>query len=566
MIFNKKRTLKKRIRAVINYCVVFTIILFSCFILAISAFFLKVQTGFFCKYYAESISQTMNSSYFLKQMNIDEIKNLDPNSQNCKEWFSNIDKLANQAIDTMHTENMQSPENSEVQASNSVSNQTDDELNVLSMNNLINLSITLDGKVIYNKTSQSSNFLYSSADNGYSQPKNKLFEYFEATSQKPLFDSSNNQIGTVTASVNNDFIANVFVAILGVIIIFSLMVLIFNKIIIKIITTPIIIPLKRLNETINSISEGDFDNIMNSRINVKKPLEEIDALASSTNKMIDKMKDYNEILTAQNEELEAQNEELNYSKSQIQDQQAMLVQIENMASIGQLTAAITHEINTPLGAISSNSQMFEMFINMLKENPQVSENEELNQLVASMNEMNSVSVMACNRVTEIIRSLKTFSRIDQAEFQETNIIDSLKSVLVLSSNLWKKKITIHEDYGELTTIKCYSGLLNQVFMNILVNSIQAIENKGDIYIKTYNDTENMYISIRDTGIGISEENRTRIFDMGFTTKGTGIGMGLGLAISYNIVKKHNGEIVVNSELGVGTEFIISIPLSWSKKT
>ncbi len=561
MAIKNKKTLKKKIRGVINYCVIFTIILFSCFILAIAAFFLRVQTEFMCKYYTESISQTMNSSYFLKQMNITDIKALDPNSQYCKEWFANIDKLANQGLDANF-------HNSSLQNSDSIS--TDEELSVLSMNNLINLSITLEDKLIYSKNSVTGPFFGSTNNDQEELEVNKedsfLLNYFETTTQKPLFDSANNQIGMVTASVNNDFIVNVFISILGIIIIFSLLILIFNKIIIRIITTPIVNPLKRLNETINSLTEGDFDNIMNSRINVKRPLREIEDLASSTNKMIDKMKDFNEILTAQNEELEAQNEELTYSKSQIQDQQAMLVQIENMASVGQLTAAITHEINTPLGAINSNSQMFEMFIKMLKDNPQISVNEELVQLVDSMNEINGVSIMACNRVSEIIRSLKIYTRIDQAEFQETNIIDSIKSVLILSSNLWKKKITIHEDYGELHIIKCYSGLLNQVFMNVLVNSIQAIEGKGDIYIKTYNDEEKMYISFRDTGTGISDEDIKYIFDMGFTTKGTGIGMGLGLAISYNIVEKHNGEISVNSELGVGTEFIISIPLTWNEKT
>ena len=554
MIFKRKRTLKKRIRRTINYCVLFTIVLFSCFILAMASMFIKIQTELLCNNSAQSISQTMNSSYFLKQMSIRDIKDLNPESENCKEWFASLDKRSKQGLVTIS-------ENKNFKTSDGTS--TEDNLDILSMNSLIDLKITLNDKVIYYNSSDSSP-LYSDAEDKKIQSNSSLLNYFNTINQQPIYDLSHKQVGTVTSSANVNFIINIFGIIFVIIIVFSLFVFIFNKVIIRIVTNPIIIPLKRLNETINSISEGDFDNIMNSRVNVKKPLQEIDDLAASTNKVIEKMKDYNEILTAQNEELEAQNEELVYSKGQIQDQQAMLVQIENMASIGQLTAAITHEINTPLGAVSSNSQMYEMFINMLKENPQIAGNEELSQLVEEMSEINSVSIMACKRVSEIIRSLKTFTHLDQAEFQETNIIESLKSVLILSSNLWKKKITIHEEYCELQTIRCYSGLLNQVFMNILVNAIQAIEDKGDIYIKTYNDTDNMYISIRDTGSGISDENLTRIFDMGFTTKGSGIGMGLGLAICYNIVKKHNGEINVKSELDVGTEFTVSIPINIDK--
>ena len=214
------------------------------------------------------------------------------------------------------------------------------------------------------------------------------------------------------------------------------------------------------------------------------------------------LEDQKIILENQNEELEAQNEELTDSKRKIEDAQTMLVQSENMASIGQLTAAITHEINTPLGAISSNVQLYDMLINLLHENNLIHTNPELFDVVERMKETNSINIMACQRVIEIIKSLKTFSKLDQAEFQEVNITDGIKSVLILTSNLWKNKIKIHEDYGDIPIVKCFPGLLNQVFMNILVNAIQAVKDKGDIYIKTFVDNEYLNVSIKDTGIGI----------------------------------------------------------------
>jgi signal transduction histidine kinase len=168
--------------------------------------------------------------------------------------------------------------------------------------------------------------------------------------------------------------------------------------------------------------------------------------------------------------------------------------------------------------------------------------------------------MACERVMQIIKSLKTFTKLDQAEFQEADINEGIRSVLVLTSNLWKRKITIHEDYGELPLVKCFPGMLNQVFMNIVVNAVQAIGENGDIFIKTWKDEKSVNISIRDTGCGIGEENLQRIFENGYTTKSGSLGMGLGLAISRSIINKHEGDIRVTSKVGEGTEFTVIIPL------
>lgn len=557
---NHKRTLKKRIRALMNSCVLFTILLFTVFIMALAALFLNIESNYLCTYYSETIAQNISSSYFLKEMNISNLLEFDQNSQQAKDYFASLDKLSDVSSGKILGHLIPNQTNNTVP---SMEPATNTNLKIMNVKNMINIRIAISNKEVYYRETDISDLLGTEKNSSTHKNTlaNYLFKYFNIFKQSPIYDSFGNQLGTVTVSVNTNFVMYIFSLIIIAIIFFSIIVIIFNRIIINIITTPITIPLKQLEANINAVADGEFDNIMNSKVIVKKPLREIESLADSTNRIIEKMRDYNETLTAQNEELEAQNEELSNSKEQIEDQQALLVQSENMASIGQLTAAITHEINTPLGAINSNSQIFDMFINLLSENQTIQNDPELRDLINQMRETNEVSIMACKRVTDIIKSLKTFTRLDQAEFQETNIQESIKSVLILSSNLWKKNITIHEEYGELNTIRCYSGLLNQVIMNLVVNAIQSIQNKGDLFIKTYSDDKNMYISVRDTGSGIPEENLNKIFDFGFTTKGTGIGMGMGLAISYNIIQKHHGDIAVNSELGKGTEFIISIPLS-----
>ncbi|MHB8131465.1 MAG: sensor histidine kinase, partial [Mobilitalea sp.] len=157
-----------------------------------------------------------------------------------------------------------------------------------------------------------------------------------------------------------------------------------------------------------------------------------------------------------------------------------------------------------------------------------------------------------------------FSRLDQAEFQEANINEGIKSVLVLTHNLLKRRITVHEDFGDLPLVKCFPGQLNQVLMNIIVNASQAIEGEGDIFIRTFLKEKHLYITISDSGTGIRDEDLRKIFDPGFTTKGVGVGLGLGLYLSYNIIQNHNGEISVVSEPSKGAEFTIKIPIDNEK--
>lgn len=391
--------------------------------------------------------------------------------------------------------------------------------------------------------------------------------YKDTESYHQIIDSDGEIIGDVTVKINPNLICIILVAMGTVVVVWTIISLVIVSIMIKIFTIPILTPLNQLENKMKAVAEDDFNECKDIKIELKKPLREIEDLITATNLITEKMQSYNRViieqkneLENQNLELEAQNEELIKSKEIIQEAQTQLLESEKMASIGQLTAAITHEINTPLGAINSNIQLFDMLLDLIRKNEKIKEEDELNNILAQLKQANDINLLACTRVNDIIKSLKNFSKLDQAEFQKANINENIDSVLVLTSNLWKNKITIHKDYGNIPEVNCFSVLLNQVFMNIIVNGIQAIDGQGDIFIKTYNNNDKLYISIKDTGIGIKEENLSRLFEFGFSTKKGDNGMGVGLAISYDIVKKHNGDIEVISEEGKGTEFIISIPL------
>jgi len=164
----------------------------------------------------------------------------------------------------------------------------------------------------------------------------------------------------------------------------------------------------------------------------------------------------------------------------------------------------------------------------------------------------------------LIVPLFSIARLDEAEFQQSDIHEGIDSTLTLLNRELKEKVTIRRDYGKIPKIFFYAGELNQVFMNILRNAIQAIENKGTIKIKTSTEKNSVCVQISDTGKGIPPEDINKIFDPGFTTKGVGVGTGLALAICYQIIQKHKGEIRVESQLAEGSTFTIILPADLDK--
>ena len=176
-------------------------------------------------------------------------------------------------------------------------------------------------------------------------------------------------------------------------------------------------------------------------------------------------------------------------------------------------------------------------------------------------EINEVDNVAVARVHDLVISLKKFVRLDEAELQEADINKELDLTLTLIRHETKNKAEIIKNYGELPMIKCYPNMLNQVFMNILLNACHAIEKYGTIEISTKVENSELIVKIKDSGKGIKPENLDKIFNAGYTTKSAGVGTGLGLAISSKIVDKHHGKIHVTSEFGHGSEFTISIPIA-----
>lgn len=246
--------------------------------------------------------------------------------------------------------------------------------------------------------------------------------------------------------------------------------------------------------------------------------------------------------------------------AQLKDTQTQLVQHEKMASLGMLVAGVAHEINNPLGAIKCNIELYKTIISKLKLSECITEDPGTMKLISTFDNTNMTNAIACERILEIVKSLRNFARLDESECKEADIHVGIDSTLTILNNKIKNKIKIIKEYGPIPPIVCYPNQLNQVFMNILVNAIDAIPDNGAIYITTYADGNFIYVTIKDTGTGIRPENLKKIFDPGFTTKGVGIGTGLGLSIVYKIIETHKGHISVNSEVDRGTEFIIQLPI------
>lgn len=245
--------------------------------------------------------------------------------------------------------------------------------------------------------------------------------------------------------------------------------------------------------------------------------------------------------------------------------QSQLVQSEKMASLGMLVAGIAHEINTPVGAIASIHDTLVRATKKLEQfctDSAASDNKQeikAHALFKTIDEANRVINSASSRVTEIVKRLRSFARLDEAELNTIDIHENLEDTLVILSHKLKHGITVEKKFGDIPKIDCYPGRINQAFLNILNNATQAITTPGTITIETGQKDKNVFIRISDTGCGIPKDKIQKIFDPGFTTKGVGVGTGLGLSITYQIIQDHKGEIKVESEVGKGSIFTMTFP-------
>ncbi len=242
-----------------------------------------------------------------------------------------------------------------------------------------------------------------------------------------------------------------------------------------------------------------------------------------------------------------------------------LYQSDKMASIGQLAAGVAHEVNNPIGFISSNLKTMAEYIQELKEHNISTKAEmtpdQISELLDDFEEAVAESLEGAARVKKIVSDMMGISRLSSDKMENSNINTGIDSTLNIVWNQIKDHCRVEKDFGNLPQIKCFKSKINQVFLNLLVNAGHAVEGvSGIIKIKTWADDEQIYISISDNGCGIPEENLPRLFEAFYTTKEVGQGTGLGLSLSHDIVQQHGGSISVKSEVGKGTEFIVSLPI------
>jgi signal transduction histidine kinase len=286
-------------------------------------------------------------------------------------------------------------------------------------------------------------------------------------------------------------------------------------------------------------------------------------------------------------DLNQSNIDLNIALDDLKNAQTKLVDAEKMASLGQLTAGIAHEINNPINFVSSNIRPLRRDIDdiidllnkietTIKEKSLENEFEEAKKfkndidydyLIQEIDILLKGMSDGAGRTVDIVKGLKSFSRLDESDLKFANVNEGLDSTVIILNSTFKGKVAVVKNFGDIPEIECFAGKLNQVFMNIINNAAQAVitshenDNEGKVVIKTFREDKFIKISISDNGTGIPEEVKQKIFEPFFTTKKAGEGTGLGLSIVYSIIELHKGNIEVHSELGRGTEFLITLPIN-----
>jgi len=330
-------------------------------------------------------------------------------------------------------------------------------------------------------------------------------------------------------------------------------------------------PLLSLSNAAEELDKGEHYQALPEDSKIK----ELSSLFLQFNHMVDQVKKRETDLKNSNAKLAQANDELKLSESQ-------LVQSEKMASIGVLAAGVAHEINNPIGYVKSNLEVLNDYVDTLKEydesisqdpiliensnsqynnrKQELIEKHDINYLYQDIFPLIKSTIGGIERVDEIVQSLKVFARVEQPDKSLIDINEGLDATLKIVWNELKYNCEIHIDLAKLPMTLAYPSKLNQVFMNLLINAGQSIKEKGNVFVRTKVKDNNILIEIEDTGCGIAQDSLSQIFTPFYTSKPVGTGTGLGLSISHNIVKQHNGEISVRSDINKGSCFTVSIPI------
>lgn len=336
-------------------------------------------------------------------------------------------------------------------------------------------------------------------------------------------------------------------------------------------------PLERLSKAAKEITDGNFD------VQIPKTnFSEINDLINSYNEMGLQLNELYSSLELKVQERTVALEAANYK---LQETQAMMVHSEKMRSLGELVAGIAHEINNPINFIHGNIMILQNYvddllrlIDLYEENninfPEdtkakieaLKKEIDLDFLRGDIKDLIKSCIEGTQRTKNIVLDLKNFSRMEERVLTQLDIPKEIDTTLNILNNKYKNRITVIKNYAPNTPkIEAYGGQLNQVFMNILDNAQDAMGEKGTLTINVYKEHSKVKIEFIDTGKGIPEENLKKVFDPFFTTKPVGKGTGLGMSISYRVINDHHGTIEVESKVGVGTKFTITLPINQDSK-
>jgi len=275
------------------------------------------------------------------------------------------------------------------------------------------------------------------------------------------------------------------------------------------------------------------------------------AIAIENGKAFDEIAQLNETLEARVEE----------RTRELRDTQAQLMQADKLKSLGQLVAGVAHELNNPIGFVHANLQLLDEYIEQLAvaQGPG-GDPETAAKAREAISKLLQRSKEGTERVKQIVMDLRSFSRTDHAELQRADLHEEINRTITLAEPHLKNKVAVRREYGDIPQVRCYPGQLNQVFLNLLMNACDALEDGGTVTVKTERSSLGVRLEFQDDGPGIPEAILPQVFDPFFTTKAVGEGTGLGLSLSHGIIERHGGKFTVESATGAGAIFAIDLPL------
>ncbi len=320
---------------------------------------------------------------------------------------------------------------------------------------------------------------------------------------------------------------------------------------------------------------GDLDKALDHQRTFQRIKEEVagDEAASRVKNLqiefeVAKSEQAAEIARLKNVELRKKNNQLEELLADLQAAEAQLIQAEKMAALGGIVGGIIHELNTPVGVINSAVGLIskctgdlQAALKMGSTAEEIRADRSLQAALESLEENKQVSELAIKRIGKLVDNLKSFTRIDRAVFEPIDLHEGIETTLTLLETRIGNQIHVVRDYGSLPLVPSYVSELNQMFLNLLTNAVQAIRGEGTITIRTRTDIGRVTLEFSDTGVGIPADELPRLFDPTFSKTGSRVKASLGLIASYNIVEKHGGQIAVQSEVGQGTTLTVSLPTS-----